>query len=187
MLQDIGERAGVEISNLATKTGATSAGQTFLRASNAAGSSLHQGVYSVGKFLGFNFKPWQAVNFAKNIGNVAKVLGSFLSVGTLAMDLYAKQHEEEQDKKLADARREITSQFIALAKNLDSQVEIQLREVEAQVYGKTEKQIAEARQNEEEAISSSNQWVGELAALRKEFDKIICDINNSSDVSKQTA
>ena len=103
------------------------------------------------------------------------------------MDVYAKQHEEEQDKKLADARREITSQFIALAKNLESQVEIQLREVEAQVYGKTEKQIAEARQNEEEAISYSNQWVGELAALRKEFDEILCDINNSSDVSKQTA
>ena len=187
MLQDIGERAGVEISRSATKTGATSTGQTFLRASNAAGSSLHQGVYTVGKFLGFNFKPWQAVNFAKNIGNVAKVLGPFLSVGTLAMDVYAKQHEEEQDKKLADARREITSQFIALAKNLESQVETQLREVEAQVYGKTEKQIAEARQNEEEAISSSNQWVGELAALRKEFDEILCDINNSSDVSKQTA
>ncbi|KYC37579.1 GTPase [Scytonema hofmannii PCC 7110] len=184
MLQDIGEQVGVGITKLATKTGAKSTEQVFLRATNAAGSVMHKGVYTVGKFLGFNFKPWQAVNIAKGIGNVAKFLGPILSVGMLAMDVYAKEQEEEQDKKLADARREITSQFIAVAKDIESQIEVQLREVEAQIYREIEKRITSARQNEEEAIASSNQWVGEIAALRKEFSQMLCEINNSSDVSK---
>ena len=187
LLKDIGEKAGVELTNLATKTGANTTGHAFLRASNVAGSGLHQGVYAVGKFLGFNFRPWQAVNVAKNIGNVAKFLGPLLSVGLLAVDVYAVAQEEELDKKLADARREITSQFIAMAKALESQVEGQLREFEAQVYREIEKQIGEARQKEEEAIATSNQWVGELAAIRKEFEEILRDINDSGEKSSPIA
>jgi len=176
LLKDIGERAGGELSNLATNTGVNSTGQALLRASNVAGGGLHHGVYAVGKFLNFNFRPWQAVNIAKNIGNVAKFLGPLLSVGLLAVDVYAVTQEEEQDKKLADARREITSQFISIAKDLESQVEAQLREVEAQVYGEIEKQIATARQQEEEAIAASNKWVRELAQIREEIEEILREI-----------
>ncbi len=175
-LKDIGERVGYELNKLATKTGVDTTGQAFLRASNVAGGSLHQGVYAVGKFLNFNFRPWQAVNIAKNIGNVAKFLGPLLSVGLLAVDVYAVTQEEEQDKKLADARREITSQFISIAKDLESQVEAQLREVEAQVYGEIEKQIATARQQEEEVIAASNKWMGELAEIREELEEILREI-----------
>jgi len=177
LLNIIGEKAGLELTNLATKTGINTSGQAFLRASNAAGSGLHQGVYAVGKFIGFNFKPWQAVNIAKNIGNVAKFLGPILSVGLLAVDIYAMEQEKEQANKLAEARREITSQFIALAKELESQIEAQLREVEGQIYGEVEKQIAKARHQEEEAIATSNRWVGELATIRKQFEGIIGEIN----------
>lgn len=153
----------------------------------------------------FLFRPWQAVNIAKNVGNVAKFLGPLLSVGLLAVDVYAVAQEEELDKKLADARREITSQFIKMAKDLESQVEAQLREVEAQVYGEIEKQIGEvrqrcrrvscsrrlrsrwARQKEEVAIATSNQWVGELAAIRKEFEEILRKINDSGNKSSPIA
>jgi len=100
-LADIGERVGGGLTDLATKTGANTSGQAFLRASNVAGSPLHQSVYTVGKFIGFNFKPYQAVNIAKGIGNVAKVLGPILAVGLLAVDVYAMTQEEERAKKLA--------------------------------------------------------------------------------------
>ncbi len=176
LLEHIGEIAGDELTNLATRKGANTSGQTFLRASNVAGSGLHQGVYTVGKFIGFNFKPWQAVNIAKGIGNLAKVFGPILGVVSLAMDVCAMTEEEEQDKKMADARREITSQFVALAKDLESQVEGQLRKVEAQVYGEIEQQIAAARQKEEDAIATSNKWVAQLAKIRKDFEGILCDI-----------
>lgn len=92
-----------------------------------------------------------------------------------------------------------------MAKDLESQVEAQLREVEAQVFGEIEKQIGEvrqrcrrvsrsrrlrtrrARQKEEEAIATSNQSVGELAAIRKEFEEIIRKINDSGNKSSPIA
>lgn len=183
MLQDIGKRVGVGITKLATKTGSNSAGRVFLRTRHVAGSPLHKGIRTFGKFLGFKFKPWQAVNIAKGIGNVAKFLGPLLSVGMLAVDIYAKEEEEQQDKKLSDARRDITSQFIALGKDLEDQTEMQLKEVEVQVYGEIEKQIAKARHDEETAIASSNEFVAQLVAIRKEFDTILCEINNSSNTT----
>ncbi len=170
-LKGIGEKAEVGLTNLATKPGAITQG--FLGASNVAGSGLHQGIYAVGKFIGFNFKPWQAVNLAKNIGNAAKFLGPIVSGLSLAADVYEVAQEEERDKNLADARRQITSQFIAMSKDLESQVEQQLREVEAQVYGEIEKQIAESRQQEEEAIVSSNTWIKELSEIRQNFEFIL--------------
>ena len=181
LLKDIGERAGVKLTNLATKTGANTTGQAFLRASNVAGGGLHQGVYAMGKFLGFNFKPWQAVNIAKGIGNVAKILGPVLSVGLLAVDIYAVTQEEQLDQKLVDARREITSQFTAIGKEIESQIEAQIIEVESQIFGEFQNQIAEARKQEEEAIGASNKSVAYLAEIRKEFEEILSEINKYGD------
>jgi GTPase SAR1 family protein len=181
LLKDIGERAGVKLTNLATKTGANTTGQAFLRASNVAGGGLHQGVYAMGKFLGFNFKPWQAVNIAKGIGNVAKILGPVLSVGLLAVDIYAVTQEEQLDQKLVDARREITSQFTAIGKEIESQIEAQIIEVESQIFGEFQNQIAEARKQEEEAIGVSNKSIAYLAEIRKEFEKILSEINKYGD------
>ncbi|MBE9227902.1 50S ribosome-binding GTPase [Phormidium sp. LEGE 05292] len=177
LLKDIGERAGIELVNLATKTGANTNGQAFLKAANVAGGNLHRGVYVVGKFLGVNFRPWQAVNIAKGIANVAKILGPILAVGLLAVDIYSVAQEEEIDRKLADARREITSQFIAIGKDIESQIEAQLQEVETQLFGEFQKEITEARQQEEEAIGKSNKLVAELAEIRQEFEQILHEIN----------
>jgi len=172
-LKDIGEKVGNTLTDLAKGRDATLASQGFLKASNVAGGGLHQGVYAIGKLIGFDFKPWQAVNIAKNIGNVAMVVGPVLGVVSLAMDVRAIKKEEERDQKLAEARRDITSQFIAIAKNLETQVESQLRELEGQVYGEIEKQIAAARQQEESAIASSNTSVQQLLEIRKDFELIL--------------
>jgi len=181
LLEYIGEIAEVGLTNLATRTGANTSGQTFLRASNVAGSGLHQGVYAVGKFVGFNFKPWQAVNIAKVIGNAAKFIGPIIGVIALGADVLAMAQEEEKDKKLADDRREITSQFVALAKDIESQVEGQLRKAEAQIYGEIEQRIDAARQKEEDAIAASNKWVAQIAKIRKDFEGILCDITQTTD------
>jgi len=180
-LKTIGENVGNTLTDLAKGRKATATGQGFLKASNVAGGGLHQGVYAIGKLIGFDFKPWQAVNIAKNIGNVAMVVGPVLGVVSLAMDFRAIKKEEERDQKLAEARRDITSQFIAIAKDLETQVESQLLELEGQVYGETEKQIAQARQQEESAIASSNTSVKQLLEIRKDFDLILRYITKATE------
>ena len=180
-LKNIGETAGVQLSHFATRSFAHTAGQGFLRSIDVAGSGLHQGVLAVGKFVGFKFKPWQAVGIAKNIGNAAKFLGPAVALIAVAVDMHASIQEKQREKQMADVRRDITSQFQAIAKDLENKMELQLREVESQVYGEIEKQIATARQQEESAIAASNTWVKQLAGIRKDFDLILRYITKATE------
>ncbi|MEG4091538.1 GTPase [Microcoleus sp. Pol12B4] len=174
LLKNIGETAGVKLTTLASRGFAkTAAQQGFLRSIDVAGSGLHQSVVAVGKFVGFKFKPWQAVGMAKNIGNAAKFLGPALAIVSVGVEILQMQQEHEREKQMSDVRRDITSQFQLIAKDLENQIEIQLFEFEQQVYGEIEKQIAAARQKEEEVIYASNTWVKQLAEIRKDFDGII--------------
>jgi hypothetical protein len=84
---------------------------------------------------------------------------------------------------MADVRREITSQFQVIAKDLENQLEIQLWEFEGQVYGEIEKQIAAARQKEEDAIAASNIWVKQLAEIRKDCELILRYISKATETS----
>jgi len=173
-LKGIGETAGVKLTTLASRGFAkTAAEQGFLRSIDVAGSGLHQGVVTVGKFVGFKFKPWQAVGMAKNIGNAAKFLGPALALVSVGVDILQMRQEHERERQMSDVRRDITSKFQSTAKDLENQIEIQLFEFEQQVYGEIEKKIAAARQNQEEVIYASNTWVKQLAEIRKDFDGII--------------
>lgn len=77
----------------------------------------------------------------------------------------------------------LQASFKQLPSYLENQVEIQLWQFEAQVYGEIERQIKAARQKEEEAIASSNKWVGQLAEIRKDFEEIIGEVTQAMEVS----
>lgn len=175
-LQKIGGQVGLKITQAATRDFAATAGQGFLRSIDVAGSSLHKGVYTVGKLIGFKFQPWQAVGIAKNIGNVAMFLGPILSFVSIAIEIKKIKEEHEREKKMADIRRDITSQFKAIAIDLEQQIEAQLREFESQVYGQLEQNIAEARQNTESAMDASHSELGKLAAIRQELEVLIQEV-----------
>ncbi|NJK55107.1 MAG: hypothetical protein HC939_03575 [Pleurocapsa sp. SU_5_0] len=78
---------------------------------------------------------------------------------------------------MADARRQITSQFQKLAKDLEHQVEIQFYEFDKQVYSEIEQMITDARKQNEAAIALSNNWMKELIAIRQEFEAILKTIS----------
>ncbi|MEH2246814.1 GTPase [Nostoc sp.] len=178
-LQKIGDVLGAPWDKF-TAGRVASSGQGFLNATNVAGSNLHHVVYGVGKFIGVDFKPWQAVGIAKDLANFTIVLAPILSVVGAGLDAHSMQQEAERQDKMAEERQKITSQFIAIAKNLESQIENLLAEVELQVYGEIDKQIAAARQQEESAIAASNTWVRQLAEIRQDFESILCDITKAT-------
>jgi ethanolamine utilization protein EutP (predicted NTPase) len=177
-LQEIGQKVGAKIVKTATRETLKTAqtGQTFLRSADVVGSGLHWGVLKVGEIIGFKFKPWQAVGIAKNIGNAAMFLGPALAVFSVGMDLHAMHREREQERQMADIRRDIVSQFKAIAVDLEQQIEAQLREFESQVYGQLEKNIDEARQNTESAMAASHSELGQLAAIRRELEALIQEV-----------
>lgn len=177
-LQKIGGQVGANITKAATREFATTAGQGFLRSIDVANSGLHQGVYNVGKLIGFKFKPWQAVGIAKNIGNAAMFLGPALAVVSIGMDLHTMHKEHEHEKKMADVRRDITSQFKMIAVDLEQQIEGQLQEFESQVYVQLEKNVAEARQQTESEMAGSHSEIAQIIAIRKDLEAIISEIQH---------
>ncbi|MEA5535285.1 LeoA/HP0731 family dynamin-like GTPase [Crocosphaera sp. XPORK-15E] len=142
-------------------------------------NGLHQGILAVGKFVVFKFKDWKAMSFAKNIGNAAKFLGPVLGIVALGMDVLEMQKEMQREKQMSDYRREITSTFQSVAKDLEHQIQNQLHEFEQQVYHEIEKQINQVRQQQEEAVSTSNVNVKQLTAIRQEFNSILQEISDT--------
>ncbi|WP_190274309.1 hypothetical protein [Oscillatoria nigro-viridis] len=57
------------------------------------------------------------------ITNVAMDVGLILGVVSVAMDIHAVKNERELAQELVEARGERMSQFIAIAKDLETQIE----------------------------------------------------------------
>ncbi|MEB3343342.1 GTPase [Okeania sp.] len=156
-IKNIAEVAGVKIENSETKS--------FLTTTE---SSL-----GVGKFIGFKYKYWEAVSIAQNLGNDAKFLGPAVALVSVEMDVSEMRNESQRETEMSDLRREIYSQFQTIAKDLEAQINLQLSEFETQVYTEIERQIAEARKQEEEAIATSNNWIKQVGEIRSNFELII--------------
>jgi GTPase SAR1 family protein len=178
ILKKISTNVGGEIRKLAVNSGAVGSSGALI-ASQVAGSSAHQIVYSVGKFIGFKFAPWGAVNIAKNIANAMPFIGAAVSAVSVFMELKGMDEEQKQQQELLDGRLNLTSQFVSISKQLEEQANEQLREFESQFFGTIEQQILEARQREEVDIKNSNHYFSELVDLRNEFQMILSDISKS--------
>jgi small GTP-binding protein len=168
-LTTIGDKVGASLEKLATASKA----QGFLSSSNVAGSSLHNFIYTAGKFIGYNFKPWEAVNMAKNLGNTAMFLGPALAILSIVVDIYASNQEREIEQQMAEIRNDITSQFQTIAKDLEVQIGHQLHEFEIKFYGEIESKISEARKQHEHECQSSCSELKQLNEVRQEFENII--------------
>ncbi|NBD33487.1 MAG: hypothetical protein GVY17_11100, partial [Cyanobacteria bacterium] len=178
-LLDLGDFVSGTLSNAAKNATPLVGANGFLKAGNVAGSGLHQGVYQIGKFLGVNFKPWGAVNLAKNVGNFAKAAGPVLAIGAFVLDIMNSGEEEKQSEELSKARKEINSQFIELAQQLQTQLESIGREVEKQLYDDTAEKIEQLREAHYQSIGQNQEQIQELTTLRQEFKEILSQIDHS--------
>jgi hypothetical protein len=90
--------------------------------SQVAGTTGHQLVYTVGKFLGKDFRPWEAVNIAKGLGQVVGIL----SIALAAYSVYdhvneeskAEERQRQADNQLSEARSQIRKLAEAMAAQL---------------------------------------------------------------------
>lgn len=176
-LQNIGSQFGAQITKMASKNSA-SLGGGFLNVKNVAGSQLHKGVYDIGKFVGFKFKPWQAANIAKNIGNFAKVIGPAIAVLSIGVEIHNKIKEVEEEKKISEARQLIENDFYSFTSDLESQVNNQLREFETQLYSPIETDINNARKKTETENAKASLELQKLGDIRDTLEQLIKLIEN---------
>ena len=93
---------------------------TFWGAGNgikaASGSNGHAVVLKVGHAFGKNFKPWEAVKTANNIGRAAKVGGAVIAIGVEAHTIVADERAAVQaERARAERRRSLSQEVLAQA------------------------------------------------------------------------
>ncbi|HHF3003028.1 TPA: GTPase [Vibrio diabolicus] len=148
-------------------------------AAGVSGSSLHNGVKIVGKFFGVKFKPWQAVNIAKNIGNVARYLGPAMAVIGVGLQIYDDLKQEEQRTTMRDARANIRREFRKIAKDLEQQFQEGIlhtvNDIHCEEIQRTQSTLDE--------ITTGNfqvcQQLTELSELEKKLGNLIVRIQQS--------
>lgn len=98
--------------------GAKDVGFGFLSSSGAAGSGMHQAVLKVGQTVGYKFQPWEAINIAKNFGNVAKGLGAVAAALPIVFELVDAYSENKRGNEVQENRRQLISEFTDIGKQI---------------------------------------------------------------------
>ena len=116
--------------NLAGVAGASGKVGSF----QVAGSTAHTGIYTIGKFFGYKFRPWEAVKLTKNIANVAKFVGPALALVGVILDAYDLYTQQENERKLIAEQNKYATTFKELATDIEQQFEHEFEAYSATVY-----------------------------------------------------
>ena len=84
----------------------------------AAGSQVHQLTLAVGKFFGKSFKPWEAVRWAKGIGNIGRIVGLAGAVLGVALQIAEDIRQKKYARQLREARDALRVGFLDLEATL---------------------------------------------------------------------
>ena len=159
--------------NVVKAAAGTKAGTGLLTASGASGSAIHQGVLAVGHFFGASFKPWQAVNLAKNIGNFAKVLGPIAIAATIVFEVVdtvkEKQREDEQKQNRINLLASISDQ----ADSVIEQFKKQYKEYKEKAIGGNQKMIKDMRDQRTKKIKLTDNTAKELKSCIEDFKQVL--------------
>ena len=168
-----GTATGAELG--ANLTSAWSIANTGLK--SFAGTAMHEGILSAGKFFGIKFRPWEAVGLAKN----AAVFGAVLSVAGVLLAIWGKfksdAERQQQEQELRNAKEEIRADFKKNADTIYGDIMHNVREKLAESVGKeldnvadNLRQIAEERQKKEACMAVLEKLSEKIDKLRNEIE-----------------
>ena len=154
----------------ATKEGNASA-EFFIKASEASGSQLHNAVKFIGGKIGYKFKPWQAANIAKGIGNAAKFVGPALSALGLFFDVKETIDEAEQSERIAREQIKFRQSFVDTANELEQQYMEKIEGIFSE-YRKITDRIAANRSKVQQVIADHDAMSKELNIIKLDLTAI---------------
>ena len=171
-LSQIAEGVGVELAKLAQGPNAVGKGG-LLAAGQVRGAPLQKIVLQAGKAFGMKFKPWQAVNVAKNIGNAAKFLGPVVQGVGIGLDILQMRKEDKQSKRISETKLKVMAQFNEIGQELKREFEDQLREVEKQTFGLIADEVENAQNAYQKANLTNDATSKALLELRDELNAFL--------------
>lgn len=141
-----------------------------------AGSSAHQGIYAIGKFFGYKFRPWEAVKLTRNIANVAKFVGPVLTLAGVLLDAYDLYMQQENERKLVAAQNQCATTFKEIASDIELQFQRQFEAYKAEVYNPALELIARRRAEALSHQAERSQLFQHLDACRSRLDGLLSQI-----------
>ncbi len=133
--------------------------------SAASGSTLHEGVLTIGHFFGKKFKPWEAVRWASNIGKVAKFGIPVLATG---LDIWMQVREDKRENERREKIKSDKNQFVTTY-----QCEINKIKSQFEDYLHT---ILENYANKRDEINKSKDELITLSTRNEELGRSIKDL-----------
>lgn len=116
--------AAKALGKLSNKSGGTLSATEFMGANMTefSGTFMHGAIKSVGKFLGFKFAPWQAVQFTKILSGLGTVLGVLGAIYTVWSVITSGDKRKEQEEAIRNAKQQVRGEFDRVADSLRIQV-----------------------------------------------------------------
>lgn len=149
----------------------------FVKATAASGSDLHKGLYSVGKFFGVKFKPWGAVNAAKNLTNIAKVAGPIMAAAGVVFEVVGHVKDEVNLKRVLDAKNECYSSMVSLSQEIEQAFQKQFKDYEEEAYGAILKNIVTQREEAAARYDMSSEFHQAISQSIKELNRLSIKLN----------
>ena len=168
-ISDIVKNISGGVLNLATKS--VGSASIVLKSSEVSGSLLHNFVKVLGDFFKFKFKPWQAVNITKVIGNIAKWLGPLAVVAGIFFDIKDTLDEQQKAMELESKRIECRRQFYDIAEDISKEYQNELKGF-YDVYNNIIATINDSRQKSESAEQSHKKLTQSLVKVQSDLTEI---------------
>lgn len=146
-------------------------------------------VYKVGKRMGKNFKPWEAVNKGKVAAKWAGRAGKALPFLAAGLDYYIALKEEEkrdrQSSKPAQMRLTLRKQFQEQADAMAEAVRESILQQAEKTVGRLDESLAEREAEMAGKTTRNKDFVGKINSLIEEGGRLQRDILKAVDSSQQ--
>jgi ethanolamine utilization protein EutP (predicted NTPase) len=150
-----------------------SASKGLVSAAQASKSGLATGIRTVGKWVGFKFKPWQAANWAKSLTNAIPYIGMALNLLSLASDVASEVEEANNEAKLKDAKRDLLNHFDNMAESISIDMHKSASGAMNEIYGQVEQILSAMKAAQEEELGANNETVRQVGVLRAECEELL--------------
>lgn len=163
----------------ATGPGMKDGASNILKLGGYSGSKIHEGVKWVGHAFGHKFAPWEAVKWARGIGNAGRVLGVAGAGLGFVLQIANDRQEDKAERQLIQGRSEIRSAFVDASNVIDLRFDEDSNTWVADNYGKAIKEVDDRLEELESMTTKNNNEVAVYEQYLKEVRNLIAIIQEN--------
>lgn len=148
----------------------------ILKLGGYSGSKIHEGVIWVGHAFGHKFVPWEAVKWARGIGNAGRVLGIVGAGLGIALQIVNDKQEDKAELQLIQGRSEIRSAFVDASNVIDMKFDEASNTWVLDNYGKAIQEVDDRIEELESMVTQNNNEAEKYEKYLKEVRSLIAII-----------